>query len=665
MKKLIFIQSILFFSFCFSYPELRETISLSGEWQFIVDSTNRGFKENWVINGIPSAGSQTVAVPHTWNTIPGLENYAGTGWYQKAFRISSLQIKKLIRLQFDAVYHDAIVYINGQLAYKHIGSGYTRFFVDATPLLITGKNIVQVCADNSFSPVNIPYLNSFDWPNDGGIIRSVTLICTDKYAIQNVKLNTTHKGKNGIVNLKIKLLDSTLTDPSMFKFKVRIVEENQSTANQIFSDDIKTSYQEGYFITEIPLKNIKVWHFDNPNLYKMFITQEHQEKLIDEFSSVFGFRTINTENNRIMLNGEPVRLMGLEWMPGSTLERGMAENYDDLEKNLKLMKNVNCVFSRFHWQQDEYVFDWCDRNGILLQEEIPYWGGVTMLNDTLLQLGYQHLDEMIDAHFNHPSIFAWGIGNELQSHDTLNIQAFKNLYAYAKKLDPSRFVNYVSNQLGWHKSENEGLEDDASCIGDVMHFNEYYSTWYGETIESVPSHLQKIFEDYPDKPLVISEWGLCEPYHTGGDSRRIDEMKRQIKMYSASPNITGAIYFCLNDYRTHMGEDKTYNYPQRVHGVVDINLIPKASYEVLKEISSPIIISEQKETEVGIELTLSGNTGIPSYIVENYNIEAGDWRDVIIKLEPGKTQTIHVKKGVKEVIIKRPTGFEVLRVKFK
>lgn len=662
MKKLIFIQSILFFGICYSYSELRETISLSGEWRFIVDSTNVGFKENWPIHGIPLTGSQNISIPHTWNTIPGLENYAGKGWYQKEFTISSLQIKKLIRLQFDAVYHDAIVYINGQLAAKHIGSGYTRFFVDATPFLITGKNIVQVCADNSFSPVNIPYLNSFDWPNDGGIIRDVSLICTDKYAIQNVRVSAAPNVGNGIVNLKIKLLDSTLTDPSKVKFRVRIVEENQSTANQIFISDIKTAYQTGYFISEIHVKNIRAWHFDNPNLYKMYITEEFQEKLIDEFSTVFGFRTIMIENNRIVLNGEPVRLMGLEWMPGSTLERGMAENYDDLEKNLKLMKNVNCVFSRFHWQQDEYVFDWCDRNGILLQEEIPYWGGATMLNDTLLELGYQHLDEMIDAHFNHPSIIAWGIGNELQSHDSLNIQAFKKLYAYAKKLDPSRFVNYVSNQLGWHKSENKKLADDASYIGDVMYFNEYYSTWFGETIGSVPSHLQKICDDYPDKPLVISEWGLCEPYHSGGDSRRIEEMKKQIKIYSANPNITGAIYFCLNDYRTHMGEDNTYNYPQRVHGVVDINLIPKPSYEVLKEMSSPIIITGQKKTENGTELTLLGNTGIPSYKVVNYIIEAGGSRNVVTKLEPGQTQTIHVKKEVKEVIIKRPTGFEVLRV---
>ncbi len=350
-------------------------------------------------------------------------------------------------------------------------------------------------------------------------------------------------------------------------------------------------------------------------------------------------------------------------MPGSTLKRGMAETKEDLVKNLMLMKEANCVFTRFHWQQDDYVFDWCDRHGMLVQEEIPYWGPETMLNDTLLNLGYKQLNEMIDEHFNHPSIIAWGIGNELKSRDTLNISSIKKLYHYAKSLDSSRLVNYVSNRLRFHKSDYPNLPDDASAIGDVLMFNEYYSTWYNETISSIPYHLKKICQDYPDKPLVISEWGLCEPVFKGGDARRCREMVQQIKMFSNVPNITGAIYFCLNDYRTHMGEDHTYNYPQRVHGVCDIYLTPKPSYDTLKNVSSPIIIKNIEKNNNDITITIMGNTGIPSYTVRNYTILIGKDKISIDKLLPGEEKIFKIKTTAKEFRIIRSTGFEVLHKK--
>ena len=225
----------------------------------------------------------------------------------------------------------------------------------------------------------------------------------------------------------------------------------------------------------------------------------------------------------------------------------------------------------------------------------------------------------------------------------------------------SRLVNYVSNQLRFHKSEYPDLPDDASEIGDVLMFNEYYSTWYKETISSIPYHLKQICKDYPDKPLVISEWGLCEPVFKGGDARRCREMVEQIKMFSDEPNITGAIYFCLNDYRTHLGEDHTYNYPQRVHGVCDIHLNPKPSYDTLKNISSPIIIKKITKNNNDIIVTITGNTGIPSYTVKGYRVEAGNTKTIIKELRPGEEIKLKVDKNAKELIINRPTGYEVLK----
>jgi beta-glucuronidase len=634
-------------------------------WNFCVDSLLVGDSENWSKHWLDEKPSNSVVVPHAWNADKGLERYWGVCWYQRTFEISPNQLSKIARLQFDAVYHDVIIYVNGNKAGEHYGSGYTRFFIDITPYIKVGTNIVTVSADNSPSRSNIPFQKSYDWANDGGIFRNVYLVLTQPQAIQNIHVTAEPKEKTGVAKIKVSFIDISKIHNSKFKLNALIVEENQTTSKQVFKGELNGKFENGYFIAALKFDNINPWHFDSPNLYKLAakLIVDGIEK--DEYSTVFGFRRITIENNRYVLNGEPIRLMGVEWMAGSNLERGMAETKTDMEKNLKLMKNVNCIFTRFHWQQDEFVLDWCDRNGILIQEEIPYWGWETYINDTLLAKGIQHLNEMIDDHYNHPSIIAWGIGNEVGSKNIANIAALKILYNHAKSLDSSRLVNYVSNHLFWG-FPSEGIElPDATSYFDMMMFNEYFSTWHGKSIDVVSEELDKIAKEYPHKPLTISEWGICEPVHKGGDPRRCEEMIQQSTIYGSKDYIAGAIYFCLNDYRTHMGEDSTYSYPQRVHGVCDIHLNPKPSFDTLKHISSPIIIkSVALENDEAI-ITLQGKTGIPSYTVRNYTIVSGKNKARISELKPGEEKTFKIKTGEKEFTILRPTGYEVIRSKFR
>jgi len=224
-------------------------------------------------------------------------------------------------------------------------------------------------------------------------------------------------------------------------------------------------------------------------------------------------------------------------------------------------------------------------------------------------------------------------------------------------------VNYVSNNLHFgYPSEGKSLPD-ASADFDMMMFNEYFSTWYRKNIDVVPSELDKISKEYPNKPLTISEWGVCEPVHKGGDPRRAKELVRQIAIYGSKPYIAGAVYFCLNDYRTHMGEDNTYPYPQRVHGVCDIKLNTKPSYDTLKVVSSPVILKSVAQKEGKVVVTLHGNEGLPSYIVRNYFIKAGDDKVQIDELKPGEEKSFEIKTLAKEIGIFRPTGFEAMHIK--
>ena len=632
----------------------RKIISLNGSWDFFVDSLSSG--------RLSPNSTRKVYVPHAWNAEKGMEKYWGKCIYERNFEVAKEDIHQIFRLQFDAVYHDAVIYINDQKAGEHSGSGYNRFFTDITPFIKAGTNTVRVSVDNSPSRSNIPFMKSYDWANDGGIYRDVSLVITAPEAIKNIRIAAIPCGMKGMANIDVRFIDPSAINPSKLTLKATIEEENQNTRNLIFNSGLEGSFIDNGFKATLHFDSINPWHFDSPNLYKLTLQVFIDGRIRDEYSTTFGFRSISAGSNRYILNDEPVRLMGLEWMPGSNLERGMAETAADFIKNLELMKNVNCVFTRFHWQQDEFIFDWCDRHGIMVQEEIPYWGWQTLLNDTLLDLGRQQLREMIENHYNHPSIISWGIGNELQSHDRENKLALKKLYDLAKGMDSTRLVNYVSNSLYQDLPGESGALPDASADLDVMMFNEYFSTWYGKDLSVVSGELDRINSAYPGKSLTISEWGLCEPVHKGGDTRRANEMVQQLAIYSSKDYIAGAIYFCLNDYRTHMGEDYTYAYPQRVHGVCDITLSAKPSYDTLKKISSPLIIKSVRRNNQDIEMTIVGNTGIPSYTVRNYSIVAGDRKIIIDELRPGQERDYSIKSENNEFSIFRPTGFEVTRM---
>ena len=644
---------------------VRKTIALNGNWNFSVDSLSIGESNHWEINGLPKNTSRIVSVPHTWNVEKGLEKYAGNGWYEREFEVTESDLQKTVRIQFDAVYHDAVVYINGKKAGEHIGSGYNRFFITISPFVKKGINKLTVRVNNAFSSNNIPFLKSYDWANDGGIYRSVSLVITEPQAVKNIKVIGTPNGLKGKADIDISFIDNSKIDFSKLKLMVEITEENQNTNQVIFNSELKGTVEKSAFKTSLHFDKINPWHFDAPNLYKLKIQLFAEGKLKDEYTTVFGFRSIKVEKNRYVLNGEPIRLMGVEWMPGSNMERGMAETTADFERNLKLMKNANCIFTRFHWQQDEAIFDWCDRNGILVQEEIPYWGGATMINDSLLALGKKHLEEMIENHYNHPSIISWGIGNELESHNPENVNRLKTLYNEAKTIDASRLVNYVSNKLHKGKPIQKDYVPDASGEFDMMMFNEYYSTWFGKSLDVIGGELDRISAEYPNKAMTISEWGLCEPAHKGGDLRRIKEMTEQLKIYGSKDYVAGAIYFCLNDYRTHMGEDFTYAYPQRVHGVCDIFLNPKPSYYTLKKESSPVIIKSVGVKNGTATITLLGKTAIPSYNLKNYSIVSGNEKVTIDKLEPGQEKTFKIKINENHFSIIRPTGFEVADYQFQ
>lgn len=440
--------------------EGRYTARLEEGWKFQPGPVTRGEQEGWQASGLPSP--VTVSVPHTWNVQEGLEEYRGAGWYEQMLTVPDEWKDCRIRLSFEGAYRDTDIWVNGVEAGSHYNSGYTPFEADLTPYIHAGGgNRLVIRVDNSNSDVALPQGNSFDWADDGGLIRPVTLVVTGLASIQQ-------------------------------------------------------------------LKEVDLWHFDHPDLYELEIVLRTGDQVQDRVVRPFGFREIVVKGHELWLNREPVRLMGVEWMPGSNPAAGMAEKQADLIAMLERLKEANCVITRFHWQQGNDLLDWCDRNGLLVQEEIPHWQQPAEPGKETFALALSQAREMIGSHAHHPCIFAWGMGNELDGQSAVTLHYMEQLKAELLQLDPSRLINYVSNSVLYQPDR------DATGAGDLLMWNEYIGTWHGDLDEH--KVIRQIIADYPDKPIVVAEYGLCEPVFEGGDARRTGLLIEKQKSTASIPS---------------------------------------------------------------------------------------------------------------------------------
>lgn len=629
-----------------SLPVVAKDISLDGDWQLSI-----------------AGRDYHVKVPHTYNLMPGLEDHAGEAVYQRTLPITPDLKGKTVRLCFEAVYHDAVVYINGHLVGEHLNKGYTPFSFDITKYLnFNGENLLVVKTSNAYTDKQLPYKRSFDWANDGGIYRSVKLHVSGRQTLRYVHVTPSN---NGRVRFDIRLFNEKDN-----RVKGQLTVTNRQNKKIVYDRKVSLSKKRGEtsFTTTIYVDDVQLWDFDHPNLYDFTFTIPNQDALSDHF----GFREVKVVGKQLMLNGEPVRLPGIEDMPGAHPEYGMAETPAFIDKTVRMMKDLNTTVTRFHWQQDDRMLTAMDEMGILATEQFPWWQQPSKKLGPLMQNAKEQMEEMIEAHYNHPCIFAWGTSNEVRD----NKADLLALEQYAKELDPSRMVIAFSNIT------YRTLADDPSVALDLPTWNEYTGTWHGKHREELPDRLARIDSALNGQPLLITEHGLCEPVFTGGDERRIDDMIYHIGEWLKKDYVCGYIYFCLQDYRTQMGEEGYGKYRIRRHGVAKADLTPKASYYVLRQIMSPIEITtvlpaNSKKSGDALAgqvivnpsdhdavVVLHNKNTIPSYTLRGYSLRYKDAEGkmqviALPTMEPGKDCRL-ILRNINERYafdIVRPNGF--------
>jgi beta-galactosidase/beta-glucuronidase len=603
-----------------------ETVSLCGQWWFRTDSGNVGKEQRWYGSDESMVAWRKVRVPHTWQVEPTFSDYRGVAWYRRTFDAPSEWQNSAIRIEFEAVFHTATIWVNGKLAGEHVRKGYTAFVLDISHLARWGSpNTIAVHVDNAFNDHMVPRGRSSDWAHDGGIYRPVQLLITPKAFVERVDIEAFPDLASGDGKLAVTAYIRNTSPKSWTgRASFRAIDDETGLTALTSSDTQGFSIKSGGTQTrkfEATLPKAKLWHFDHPSLYRLIFSIASGQET-HRVTTTFGVRKLEARGSAFYLNGERVRLMGVERMAGSNPEFGMAEPSEWIAHDHDDLKNLNCVFTRVHWPQDKRVLDYCDRHGILMQSEIPAWGYDTFAgmgtepDADILQNALEQLREMIARDRNHPSVVVWGLCNEISGQNPPAFQFAKHMLDEAKRLDPDRLCSYASNSLG------ETPKRDVAGLMDFIETNEYYGSWAPGSPEAVARHLDDLHAAFPGKAVVISEYGYCActEDRPEGDERRIEILRSHDAAIRSKDFVAGAIFFCYNDYRTHVGDRGVGTLRHRVHGVVDLCGVHKPSYEVLRGESSPVEWLTVENHLNSFQLRLKTRHDVPAYALRGYKL---------------------------------------------
>ena len=161
MLKTFYLIAVLFFSLVTNAR--RDTVSINHDWKFRTDKTGEGFARSWHVSEF--ANERQVQLPHTWNVEEENQHHYGWGWYQKKYHIPKEWKKKNILIQFGAINHTALVYLNGKLVAENRGDGFNKIFIRLNEHLHYGKeNIITVAVNNDYGKNKVPFGSSFAWP---------------------------------------------------------------------------------------------------------------------------------------------------------------------------------------------------------------------------------------------------------------------------------------------------------------------------------------------------------------------------------------------------------------------------------------------------------------------------------------------------------------------
>ncbi|MFF0269958.1 glycoside hydrolase family 2 protein [Kribbella sp. NPDC004536] len=484
---------------------MRNTINR--DWRFVVGDPSGAERIDH-----DDSGWERVGLPHSFS-IPYFQStdfYTGPGWYRQTLVLTAEQLeRRRVRLEFEAAFQQAKVYVNGVEAGTHRG-GYTGFVVDTSELVRAGSNLIAVRVDNEWDPTLAPRAGEHVF--SGGLYRDVWLEIVDEVHVawNGVAISTPGLAEGaGRVQVEVEV-ENQAAEPFAGSVGITVLDPAGAPAGR--AESAVQKFPPGVtrvVLTADPQDAVALWSPETPNLYSVTTTVQQADGIVrDELVTPFGFRYFGFDAEQgFSLNGRSRYLLGAN-VHQDQAGWGDAVTNGSIRRDLRLMKDAGFDFIRgSHYPHDPAFAATADELGLLVWSEGTFWGtgpaGGSAWGGSAYPTDESHwaafdesckaqLTEMILANRNHPSVIVWSVGNEAFFTDPETLPQVRRLLAelveLGRRLDPTRPIAVGGVQRG-----------DLDRIGDLAGYNGD-GAW--------------LFED-PGIPNLVSEYGSTSTHRPG------------------------------------------------------------------------------------------------------------------------------------------------------
>ncbi|MGV3704841.1 MAG: beta-galactosidase GalB [Arcticibacter sp.] len=591
----------------------REVIDFSASWKFhlgdVPEAKDPLFKD---------AGWRSLDVPHDWSiegdfskdhpaTPGGGALPGGTGWYRKTFDVPAEDRGRLIYIDFDGVYHQSEVWINGHYLGKR-PNGYISFRYELSKFLRFGeKNVLSVKVDNAKQP------NS-RWYSGSGIYRKVSLVKVDPVHVpQYGTFVTTPQVSAERAEVAVR---TTVLNASAKRASVRLntivrdaggVEVASIWQNQAILPGKTFQFNQRGGVTKP-----RMWSVGDPALYTAVSRVYIGKKLVDTYETTFGIRTFRFDADKgFSLNGVPMKIQGV-CNHHDLGALGAAFNRRAAERQLEILKGMGCNGIRTsHNPPAPELLELCDRMGfIVMDEAFDMWKKQKNPFDYHQDWDQWHrrdLEDLVKRDRNHPSVFIWSVGNEIQEQwgdeakgDTTGRVIARELVSIVRSLDTTRAITTANNEVNTY---NNLLKSGAF---DLIGYNynhrlwaNFHERWPGKKFivtestsalqtrghyDLVPFDTIRRWPEAWDKPIKgggNADFTVSAYDHVSAPWGSTHE--ESLKALHANAHVSGMYVWTGFDY---LGEPTPYPWPARssYFGIVDLAGFPKDVYWLYKSV---------------------------------------------------------------------------------
>lgn len=516
---LVILSIVISFQSIQIYAAGRQKIDIKTNWKF----------ESEILSNAPALADyddntwSIVDIPHCWNATDAQDgggNYLRTvGWYRKTIAWNNSFENKKLYLELQGACLQTECFVNGESVGYHKG-GYTAFRVDITSKMRLGGNIIAIKVDNRLSEEIMPLGGDFSFM--GGIYRDIHLIVANEIHVDlmdngssGLYLTTSNVSrtkaeleiKAKIVNNSAKpktiTIDGMLRHPDSFEaiadipnpmFNIAAMPLGGESIKAI-SRTVTIFPRDSFLFKEKQVvDNPRLWNGKkDPYRYQVDLQIKEEDQIIDEVSQYVGFRYFSVTKDGFFLNGNLYPLRGVN-RHQDRYNMGYAITSKEHNEDFAMIYDMGANAVRFaHYPHDSYIYDLCDKYGLIAWAEIPLVDRPGKA-DTFNEVTKNQLRELIRQQYNRPSIFFWGLQNEVRTHHDAHMQGLmKELNDQAHLEDPYRLTVQATNHTvarNWNS--------------DLFAWN-YYPGWYVQN----PLFGEKLddFKISEPRPTALSEYG--------------------------------------------------------------------------------------------------------------------------------------------------------------